>query len=631
MRVAVLCAVFVLGVLLGAVIWPSRQAPARPPRADVPTYGNGAAATSDRPQRGPREVEAIATEAEAQLERSIVDPERWTSGAGTLTGTVRDSAGAPVAGCVITALPDGNPFGLGLGMRAARRRPHEDADFREVAQSAIEGELWRRRSRRTATTGPDGRFVLEGISDLGYKLHAFHEGYHVEPAVSKNSYAAGDIVDFVAQAVVDVRVEVRLPDGSLAPGAWLSWHGASRSWAEWCPWAPLDRVRLPVGHATLTVAAWKGRQQYHAEIETDLAAGARDTLVLQVEVRALRMLTARLVPPEGLAIPYVVELRARRLGGSEQVDARTLASDDLPLQGYSASAGTAAWQNVGRGRHLVAAFSGPRKLLAHAVVEVADGPLDVVLPMDDPREGPHVVVRVLADDGAPVRDHVSFCAFAGQWYVPTSAFPLAAGGWVLAIEREHELAGAGRIRASAGEYGSAEVAHDLRTPGPVTIRFAEPARLRLRVEGYDGSGFESRVMAVLAEEGVEHQALLDADGTASLVTQPGECRLRLAVTDGDKSWPILQQQVGLKSGASERTIRMPALHSLRLRAGPGWRWTDRVRLRCEDPAIGSLEREVQLEKDSVAVFDGLGAGTYTIAYGEKSIEVSVPRAEVTVE
>jgi hypothetical protein len=630
-RIAVLCAVFLAGVLVGAVFWPLADAPARPTRADVTTPGTVATATPDRPAEL-RDLDAIATEAEAQLGSNVADPERFTTGTGTITGTVRDSAGAPVAGCAITARPDGNPAGLGLGMRATRQRPHEDASLRDVAESAIEGELWRRRSRRIATTGPDGRFVLDRISDLGYKLSAFHDRYYVVPAGRSDASAAGDVVDFVAHAVVDVRVEVRLPDGSMAPGAWLNWQRPWQGYAEWYPSSPaFNHVRLPVGHATINVDVWKDRVPYRAEVETDLAPDARDTVVLHVEIRAVRILTAKLVPPEGLVRPESIEFRARRLADSEPADVKTLDPADLPLAGYSASAGTAAWRDIGRGRHVVAAFLNRRRLIAHAVVEMADEPVEVALPMTDPREGPHVIVQVLAPDGAPVRDRVDLRAWAGERYVPSDAFWLTAGGWVLAfVGRDYELPGAGRIRVSTGGYGSAERSHDLRTPGPLTVRFAEPGRLRVRVDGYDGSGFEGRVLAVLSDdEGGEFRCALDAEGIATVSMQPGEHWLRLAVRARDSSWPVLQQRVAVKSGASEKTIRMPTLYSLRVR--PPNRWVGRVRLKSEDPAIGPLERETQMDERSGATFDGLAAGAYTITCAEKSIEVTVPTADVTVE
>ncbi|HEX5138943.1 MAG TPA: hypothetical protein VFY93_18375 [Planctomycetota bacterium] len=631
MRIAVLCAVFVAGVLVGAVLWPSAGEPAHHPRADATPPQTVAAAAPDR-RAGSRDLDAIATEAEAQIEKNVADPERFTTGTGIITGTVRDPAGAPVAGCVITARPDTLPAGLGVSMRAIWQRPHEDADLRDVAERAIESELWRRRARRVATTGADGRFVLERISDLEYRLSAFHDRYSVVPADRLDKCSAGGVLDFVANPVVDVRLEVRLPDGSMAPGAWVNWQRPWQGWAEWYPWVPaLNRVRLPVGHATIDVDAWKDGAPFRGEVETDLAADAYETVVVRVNARTVRMLTARLVPPKGIALPEYVEFRARRISDSEKVDEQNLEPAQLPLVGYSTSTSTAVWRNIGSGRHVVAAFGGRLGLVAHAVVEVADGPVEVALKTADPREGPHVVVQVLASDGKPLRDRVDLRAWAGARYVRSRVFQLTAGGWVLAfVGLDYELPGAGRIRATVGEYGSAERSHDLRTPGPLTIRFPEPGRLRVRVDGYDGCGFEGRVLAVLVdEEGIEFRSELQAEGVATVSMQPGEHRLRLAVREGNRVWPILQQRVVLKPGPSEKTIRMPALHSLRIR--PPNRWAGRVRLKSEDPAIGLLEREADMDERSGATFDGLAAGAYTITWAGRTIEVRVPAGDVSVE
>ncbi|MFQ5845687.1 MAG: carboxypeptidase-like regulatory domain-containing protein, partial [Planctomycetota bacterium] len=414
MRVLLLCsAMFAVGLLVGALIGPQGGAPRR--RAPSPATGPGSPrgpAAVDGParferasDRGPSataagehsrnaDIRGLSAEAAAELDR-LVTSERAApvlSGEGTITGTVRDPAGEPVAGVIVTALPQARPFGLARAARRIRERPHVDRDLADVARDAVQDELWRRYARRTASSGPDGRFALEGLMDARHTVTAFHDRYDVRPLSQQRAVVPDAVVDFVARPVAEVRVEVRMPDGTLADNAWLRWTGphgrGSDAWVKESP-----TVRLPIGNCKVKASTWLPEPMESAEVERAIPPGdSADVLVLQLQGR--RVLTARLVLPEGFVLPRTVAYRLRRLVDSEEVDPESLLQDPSQRKASNSTPGRAYWFDLEPGRYLVAAFAGRRRLIAHATAEVGEGPAEVELSMSEPGAGTYATVRL---------------------------------------------------------------------------------------------------------------------------------------------------------------------------------------------------------------------------------------------
>ena len=81
---------------------------------------------------------------------------------------------------------------------------------------------------------------------MSHRLVAWHDDYDAKPVAGQDRAVPDAVVDFAAWRVVDVRVEVRTPEGSLADNAWLSWRGPLGSGGG--AWTPeLHTLRLPAG------------------------------------------------------------------------------------------------------------------------------------------------------------------------------------------------------------------------------------------------------------------------------------------------------------------------------------------------------------------------------------------------
>jgi hypothetical protein len=653
MRVLVLCAAaFAGGLLAGAVFWPSsapsarrasegvRETPTSVPRtlpeAGAPeTYDEAdAPGLEGRPSSGATPLRDLAGDAAAELSRVLDRPaaQAFLEGDGTITGSVRDPAGEPVAGVIVTASPEAQPFDLAATARRARERAHEDIDLGAVARDAIQGELWRRQARHTTRTDAGGRYELKGLVEGWHRLTAFHEDYDVRPDPQFNRVQPDAVVDFRAQPVMAVPVEVRLPDGELADNAWVSWQGPQGS--GWDTWKPEPgTVRLPKASCRVKAQTSVPDALQSPEVAYEAVAGAAP-LVLRLEGR--RALVAMLVPAEGLSVPEGVEFRLRRLEGRADVDPASLQGDEA--RSGSSSQGRATWYDLEPGRYLVAAFLGGRHLLAHAVAEMGEGSIDVELPFDAPAAGTYVTAKLLVQDGGPVAGNARFLIVTGSGervrHHPADALRREDGTWLVLLPESlgDGADAAALLRAAVGAYGTAQEAFDPRHSGPVTIRFREPSRVRLRVERLAGSGVEGRLFAALwGEEGGVATRQIEADGRCDLgAVQPKDYSLLLFVRERDTRWTILSRKVALGAGDQEQTVAVPALHTLRVRPSPKLRATEVVLL-SSDPAIGWMRRTERVDGE-VATFEALAAAAYEIRCGNKRVEVRVPGPdEMTVE
>jgi len=657
MRILFLCAAtFAAGLLAGSLVWPDtvvprhRAPPGSSSRHEATTSRDGTPSSdpamdesstgtnADRESIRNADVRALAADAAAEIDR-IVTSERAESildGEGTITGTVRDPAGEPIEGVIVTALPEAQPFGLAVAWRQAREQPHIDRNLADVARYAIEGELWRRYARVTTKTGPDGRFELKGLMDARHTLTAAHDSFEVKPLSQQGKVVPDAVVDFIGRPVAEVRVQVLMPDGTIAEHAWLKWQGPHGT--GWGPWtAAAGTVRLPVGSCKVQANTTVPEPMQSEEVEREIGPRASDeTLTLQLSGR--RILTARLVLPQGFVVPRTVEYRLRPLADArEEVDPESLLQDQSQRHAQSRSPGRAFWYDLEPGHYLVAAFLDKRRLLAHAVAEVGAGASEVELPADEPEFGTFMTVRLLGPDGGPVPGQASFRVVTGPENRPkiqrADALQRDDGAWLVFLDRVDPKSGPdATLRVGTRDYGAALHPCNLRGGGTITLRFGKPARLKLQLDRYSGSGVEGALFVALrGEVGADAWRLVSPNGSCDLSgVQAGAYRLLLVVRKKNKNWPIYQRRINLDPGEEELSLPVPTLHTLRVR----WAGKGRVQsatLRSNDEGIGPFRRDTRLS-GRVATFDFLGAGTYQVQCGKRRASVRVPGPpEVTLE
>ena len=572
------------------------------------------------------DVRTLSREAARNIERlkSSERTEAFLTGDGTIRGTVRDPGGLPVSGVTVTAIPQGAPAQVWLERRWARQRPHLDREFSKVAGEAIAGELWRRDVRRSATTDANGKYAIRGLSRNNHTLTAFHDEYEVKPLNQRGKLQPDAIVDFLAKPIHETRVEVLLPDTTLAEYARLAWEGPEGRGVE--IWSR-DRgtARLPLGSVKVQARIWLPEPMESDEVSHQVTADSSEPLVLQLVER--QVLTATLVLPTGFSLPEKVIYRVRLLDGPEQLEPETLLTNASQAEARTPTPGRADFFDLEPGRYMVAAFLDKRRLLASATIDVGEESQEVDLKMEPPDPGSYVTVQLLGPDGGPIPGQVSFRIMAGgkrPRLVTTSA--LAAGdAWLVFVDAfDSKESSDASLRVGTRDYGGAVESISLRGRQTITIRFDKPAKLSVRIEDYKGSAVEgSLYVALRGAIGADAFQKVGPDGKCELRgVQPGSYRLNLYLRRKGKNWPISQRLINLRGGDDSVKLPVPILHTLKVRwVGKGK--PRKATLRGRDEMIGDLRREARLA-GRVATFRNLAAGTYTVECARKRATVRVP-------
>jgi hypothetical protein len=388
-------------------------------------------------------------------------------------------------------------------------------------------------------------------------------------------------------------------------------------------------VRMPHGECRVKAQTWVPTPMQSEEIEHTVLAGSQ-AAPLTLELEGRRMLTARLSLPEGFVTPSKVQYRIRLLDHRDDEDPELLLKDPSPFKERSRSPGRATWLDLEPGRYLVGAYFGRRRLLAHGVAEVTDGPAELELQATEP-EGPYVTVKLVGPDGGPISGDVSFRVMT-KGNPRADALQQESGVWLLFLS-EMKLKSGEQVELRIGTRDFGDVLEPIDPFGSrtYTIRFEEPSVLEAEIRRYEGSGLEGKLfLALRGGRGVSAWAQVTGEGSVDLKgVQPGEYSVLLYLREKKVNWPILQQRLSLKRGEEALTLSVPALHSLRVRVEGRVR-SRTINLRSNDPAIGSLRRDGRLS-GRIATFDKLAAGSYQVSYGKKKVQVRVPGpAEVVV-
>ena len=552
MRILILClATFGSGLVAGSVLWPSSSGGERVRTrsgADVDrayraseyddnrSDGSGGASSRNRRNSSGNgaadaDVRRLTRAATEQLDDIMSEGEsaEYATADGVITGTVRDPAGNPVSGVTITAIPVSRPLALNAAGRHARQRPHENRDFSTVAQSAIQSELWRRHARRTATSGANGRFEVIGLEETNHTLTAFHEQYEVVTLNQRARTQPGAVIDFVARPITLVRINVLLPEGETADNAWVSWQGPHGNGGyAWMKSA--STLRLPIGACKVKATTTLPMPMESELIERTVVAGSSaEPLVLQLKGR--KILTARLAMPEGFSLPGRVEYRLRRMDGAE-IDPEELLKDQSQRLARTPSPGVAHWLDLEPGRYLIAAFLQRRRLLGSVIAEVGEGPSEVEVPVEEPDPSTFVKVKLIGPDGGPVPGNVSFRVVTGPENRPKTARVDAMQrdeGWIVFLDRVDRKSGEdASMRVGTRDFGGAVEKFNLRGGGTITFRFDKPAKLKVQLGSYNGSGVEgSLFVALRGKLGADAWRLVSPDGSVAMTgVQPGEYHLQ---------------------------------------------------------------------------------------------------------
>jgi hypothetical protein len=183
-------------------------------------------------------------------------------------------------------LPAGEPL-KGVRITATPRLPgfRHYAYDPSVDDSLEEFERWRHfssGSRVFTQTDAEGAFECTGLGDYEFTVVATVSGYRCTSVAGLRHGGAvrpNAEVHFVASPVCEIELDVRLPDGSAPPEAYVKSSDARQGWDNWT-WTPANRRHgHRAGSFVLEVRAGKHREFVSAPVEVELVPGAGVPLV----------------------------------------------------------------------------------------------------------------------------------------------------------------------------------------------------------------------------------------------------------------------------------------------------------------------------------------------------------------
>lgn len=566
-------------------------------------------------------------------------------GEGSIHGHVRTESGEPLAGVLVRA------YRITDSTEGPRRqyRTLEEPSLDEMARDFIEEERRRRAGRSEARSGDDGSFVISDLVESArYWIEALRNGYvvSVQDPRGGGTVRAGDRLDLLARAEVEVRVSVLLPDGTEAPRARVHLRGSSRG-------DYLDRRDWSRDHATLLLLeggyllkATHGQDEELVSQEEELVldAGAPpQAVVLSLKERPGIRGQVLMDPADEFRRAQV---HLQRVQFGSPADTKRLCENP---RSYSVEADSGyAFADLLPGAYLLGVSRGGGRILAADVVEVANGMVTRDLALPPPQRSDYVILRVFGPQGAAP---------------PT--LEISTG---LRIENGGSAAGGGgEVRRADGSYlvphlewcghgegGDAINSISVRAKGfpertveyrrsetlDLEVRLAEPATLEVELAGFAPQAYEGtfglaieEALKVRIEEGgdagaMEQMRRFESGGSFHAEEEglklgrgrfgplwPGAYRLVLSYrAGGGGDFPVQTLAVELRSGRNQVQMTVPRLFPMRLLvSGPGRnRRVDLSPVQTPEPS-GSWSLSQEVGEDGLVFFDGLPAGSYKVS------------------
>ena len=589
-------------------------------------------------------------------------------GEGSIDGIVHDETGAPLAGVGVVAKRT-SAIQTGDSGRAGRGVP-EELDLESYLRAEARTWAEERAGRVSTISGADGRFELTGLAEAAsYRVSAHHEGLEFESLFGDQVVGVGQHVIFRARRVVAIQVRLEHPDGSLAESGLVS---VSRSGNErFYDWSvESSEVRLATGRVALRGYGGSIRQaDSRGGVDATLASQPLDAdvselvggpVVLVLEPRV--GIRGRVHDEYGVSGDWN-RVRLLALPPDGELDQEALATS--LDRGYVRN-GRYAFLDLQPGPYAVGLTSRSDALLAQGTVTVVSGiaELDLVVPEPDPDA--FLVAHVRGPNGAPLDDldfgwryrrgsssgssglSASRRPDGSYWLKPEDQFFEAwpdETSYTLTVE--HESLGDKQVELEQGVH-------------EIELRYAEPVTLVVQVNGYPGSGYESRLVIQIVEVAADmdeqawwHWNGRNDDGSDSFSPDgevrfeglaPGswEARLRFKGSGsgsrfGGMTRVLASGRATAEAGEARIELSLPALHDLVVRA-PMMAGKGHLQLsKPDEEGSGGFQfgigEHAAVDEDGLAVFEDLVAGDYVIGgYGlTESVSVTVPCGEVLIE
>jgi hypothetical protein len=502
----------------------------------------------------------------------------------------------------------------------------------------------------TTVSGAEGRYRLEGLGAAPLFIEAKAAGYRIEAVDQRaaETAAPGAIIDFIADSLVPIPINVIGSDGSPLAEARIAWtdlrerlhRSVDVSWRreEGVIELPAGRHELRAFHPTdSNLASQLARAWVVAGIPPE-------PLVLKLESRL--GLRGRVLVSEGEQ-PEEVSVHLLRWDGDDTPTRKRMVASSHRQEAKRSKGFSFAFDDLEAGRYWLAATRFPGRTEVEEFVELAVGSVSHDLALPPLIREEIVVVHVFGPHGETLTE-VRFAAMCrGESFSSSrGARPVLLGDGSFAVLLD--LVGSPCdapgtkhfLEVEAWLFGKRHVEFDTPSRETVVVRFDELAWLTVRLEGEERAADRGLVSMFL--QNIEPSQPVGRDAEARpggwfefAPVKPGQYQivfmLRTSTSwSGGGGMGFQKHPVQLGAGENQLSIPRPKLFDLTVIVRDA-REATRIHLRGREKGkpgwTGIQMNNHPAQADGSFFFEAIPAGSYTLladdpVEGEMEIEVA---------
>lgn len=366
-------------------------AAANTPGTLQPTRPQAEPTRTDPPRTETPAADAITSPGLADWIASLghVGPE---PGIGRFYGRATTLDGKPLAGVTVYA----------QAITPRSMSATNDATAAEQVEAYARRTLFSRNGRFSAITDADGRYEVSGLGKYSFRLSAERAGYRLSASTSGTGgwFEPDAQVDFTAEPVCELLLDVRLPDGSQPAEARYSVGiDESNQGGLWRPQSP--RIEVKAGTWSIHVTAGKHEQFQSDPISFSANTGA--PVELTVQLKSTLGIAVQVEPPHSRigkksSPMYSVHLQPDPPDEPPGASARSLRDRQ-----WASEHSIALFSDVKPGRYRVLAAEGLR-VVAWQDVTLGSEFLELTIQVPEPSVEDSIVVKVTGPTGEPLPD-----------------------------------------------------------------------------------------------------------------------------------------------------------------------------------------------------------------------------------
>ena len=594
----------------------------------------------------------------AAVRRTEVPSIELPRGLAVIEGMVSTKDGEPMSGVEVHALP------LKPAMKTSRSSSDPMVstarrDLRKVLDEAAQDWAESEGAARSAVTGPDGKFRIEGLVDLDFRVRAQREGYSFntrEFSVVNPTDQPDAVVKIIAEELVGIRVSIVDESGVPLERAIVTVDGGRLEWTAENPLVYSASKQFSVQAYAEPVATTRGSRiarQVSESVNVDAVADPDKLVVLTLEEACIVTgnIVGEMVKSSDWNSVYAVPLRV-----DEPFDDSVAQSDDIETYAREDSF---AFGDLMPGRYAICLIGPGDMAVDYEILDVKPGLVEITLDREVFDASKYLVVRAVSPRGTPIEKFGSRFEYqkdggeVTDTWMSSSSMPDGSKIMDVAEFREFDYdewpsGTKASVLVTSSVYGRVRVPLSSGQREAVA-QFVEPCELTVRLAGdFSMGGFSIRVkeggtdrteppQLAMARQGRGRRSpRIDSRGVAKFrALGPGPIIVSLNQTGywwrGGRE--LVEEELILTGAEHEVTLEVPDVSPLEVLVTP---CSERRYLSLttkdedgEEHNVGSMNTT----EDGRATFRGLPAGEYEVLDGKSGAKLTatVPGPELRID